>query len=67
VDVAVLLLGERGAFLDTEMVDLAYEVLLATDIHPFPVWETEWTHPERSSNPRLLENIGREGIPIPVI
>ena len=68
-DVAVLLHGVRGCnFLDTklEMVDLAYDVLLDTGIYiqPLPIWENEWDHPETHSNPRLLQNIGREGIPI---
>jgi antitoxin ChpS len=60
--------GERGAFLDTklQMVDLAYEALLTTGIYiqPLPIWETEWTHPERATNPRLIENIQRDGIVI---
>lgn len=67
-DVAVLLRGVRGRFLDTklEMVDIAYDVLLETGIHiqPLPIWENEWEHPETHSNPRLLQNIEREGIPL---
>ncbi|TVR62792.1 MAG: nucleotidyltransferase domain-containing protein [Candidatus Competibacteraceae bacterium] len=66
VDVAVLLRGEHADFLDTKLVmaDIAYEVLLETGIRiqPLPVWEDEWQHPETYSNPRLLQNIGREGI-----
>jgi antitoxin ChpS len=65
-DVAVLLHGQPGKFLATKlaMADLAYEVLLDTGIRiqPFPIWEAEWEHPEAYSNPRLLENIEREGI-----
>jgi predicted nucleotidyltransferase len=65
-DVAVLLRGEPGRFLPTKlkMSDIAYDVLLDTGINvsPLPVWLTEWTHPEAYSNPRLLENIAREGI-----
>jgi uncharacterized protein len=67
-DIAVLLRGIRGRFLDTklEMVDIAYDVLLDTGIHiqPLPIWENEWEHPETHSNPRLLQNIEREGIPL---
>ena len=67
-DVAVLLRGVRGRFLDTklEMVDIAYDVLLETGIHiqPLPIWESEWAHPESHANPRLLANIEREGIPL---
>jgi predicted nucleotidyltransferase len=65
-DVAVLLRGEPGKFLPTklEMSDIAYDVLLDTGINvsPLPVWLDEWGHPEAYSNPRLLENIAREGI-----
>lgn len=66
-DVALLLKG-HGHFLRTKMAmaDLAYDVLLDTGIRiqPLPIWEDEWAHPERYSNPRLLENIAREGIPL---
>lgn len=65
-DVAVLLKGEKGQFIKTKMAldDIAYEVLLSTGIRiqPLPVWEDEWAHPELYSNPRLLQNIAREGI-----
>jgi antitoxin ChpS len=65
-DVAVLLRGPRGHFLDTklDMVDVAYEVLLETEVYiqPMPIWEDEWEHPHSHSNPRLLQNIEREGI-----
>jgi uncharacterized protein len=65
-DVAVLLHGDQGKFVATKlaMADLAYEVLLDTGIRiqPLPIWEDEWEHPEQYSNPRLLENIAREGV-----
>jgi len=65
-DVAVLLHGRPGKFVATklDMDDLAYDVLLDTGIRvqPFPIWEEEWRHPDRYSNPRLLNNIYREGI-----
>ena len=65
-DVAVLLKGAKGHFIKTKMAldDLAYDVLLNTGIRiqPLPVWEDEWAHPERYSNPRLLHNIASEGI-----
>lgn len=32
------------------------------DISPLPVWLDQWEHPETWTNPRLLENIAREGV-----
>jgi len=65
-DLAILIRGPTGAFLDTklELADIAYEVLLDTCIRisPLPVWEDEWEHPEAYVYPRLLENIRREGV-----
>ena len=65
-DVAVLLAGSPGKFVQTklELDDLAYEILLETGmrIQPLPVWQSEWEHPEKYSNPHLLKNIAREGI-----
>lgn len=65
-DVAVLLRGTTGRFVGTklEMDDIAYDVLLETGIRvqPLPVWENEWAHPESYSNPRLLQNIARDGV-----
>ena len=67
-DVAVFLRGKRGDFVRTklEMTDIAYDALLEEDIHiqALPVWEDELLHPEDYSNPYLLENIEREGIPL---
>jgi uncharacterized protein len=63
---AVLLKGPRGDVMDAgiETAGVAFDVLLETDIlvSPLPIWEEEWDHPETHSNPRLLENIRREGI-----
>ena len=65
-DVAVLLNGTPGNFVPTKLAmdDLAYDVLLETGIRiqPLPVWQSEWDHPERYSNPHLLKNIAQEGI-----
>lgn len=65
-DVALLLDGPTGRFAETKLAlaDIAYEVLLETGIRiqPLPVWEAEWEHPETYPNPRLLQNIEREGI-----
>jgi antitoxin ChpS len=66
VDVSVLLHGRSGKFVATKlaMADIAYDVLLETGIRiqPLPTWKEEWKHPESYSNPRLLQNIEREGI-----
>ena len=65
-DVAVLLSGKPGDFVATKLAldDVAYDVLLESGIRiqPLPIWECEWAHPERYSNPRLLHNIAREGV-----
>ncbi|MDT7517850.1 nucleotidyltransferase domain-containing protein [Rhodoferax sp. TBRC 17660] len=65
-DVAVLLRGAPGDFVATKLAldDVAYDVLLDSGIRiqPLPIWEGEWAHPEQYSNPRLLENIAREGL-----
>jgi predicted nucleotidyltransferase len=67
-DVAVLLRGDHQRFLPTKlaMADVAFDVLLETGINisPLPVWLDEWEHPERFSNPALLQNIAREGVPL---
>lgn len=66
IDIALLLRGHPGRFLATklDMADIAYGVLLETGmrVQPFPIWEDEWEHPEDYPNPRLLQNIEREGI-----
>jgi uncharacterized protein len=68
VDIAIVLRGQRGKLMETslEMADIAFEVLLETNVYiqPLPLWEEEWDHPERHSNPRLVENIRREGVPL---
>ncbi len=57
-DVAVLLRGHHGAFVETKlaMADLAYYVLLESGvrIQPLPIWDDEWEHPEHYSNSSLL-------------
>lgn len=65
-DIAVVLRGVTGKFIETKfaMDDLAYEVLLDTGIRiqPLPIWQEEWDHPEIYSNPRLIQNIKKDGI-----
>ena len=66
VDVAVVLRGSRGDFLATKiaMADIAFDAMLETGllVEPLPIWSDEWARPETHSNPRLLENIAREGV-----
>jgi predicted nucleotidyltransferase len=65
-DLAVILRGEHQRRLPTAlaMADVAYDVLLETGINisPLPIWLDEWEHPERFSNPVLLQDIAREGV-----
>lgn len=67
-DIAIILSGTVGKFIEIKfaMDDLAYEVLLDTGIRiqPFPIWQEEWDHPEAYSNPRLIHNIKKYGIPL---
>ncbi len=46
------------------MADIAFDVMLETGVlvEAIPLWEEEWEHPERFSNPALIENIRREGV-----
>lgn len=66
VDVAVILSEMPDGLIDTTiaMTDVAYDVLLDTgiDIQPVPVPQDQWDHPERHSNPWLIEAIRREGV-----
>jgi len=68
VDVAVISDDWAGDIYAESMSlsDLAYDILLETDvvIQPVPVRLTHWEHPELSPNPRFLANIRREGIPL---
>jgi predicted nucleotidyltransferase len=65
-DIAILLHGHPHRVLATKlaMADIAYDVLLETGIRiqPLPIWEEEWERPESYPNPRLLQNINRDGI-----
>ena len=65
-DLAVLLKGPCGDSVEVgvDMAGVAFDVLLDTEIFvsPMPIWEDEWRHPEDFANPRLLENIRRDGI-----
>jgi predicted nucleotidyltransferase len=66
LDLAVVLKGERGNFIDTklDMAGIAFDVLLETGIlvQPLPMWGDDLAHPERFINPALIRNIAAEGI-----
>ena len=68
VDVAVFLRGNHGDFLKTKLAltDIAYDILLERDIQiqALPIWEDELRSPDSYSNPDLLRNIEREGVPL---
>ena len=65
-DVAVILRGEKDNPMPivSRMADAAADVMLDTGIlvQAWPIWLEDWEHPERSSNPPLVDNIRREGI-----
>ena len=64
-DIAVVLKGEPGdrAAVARDMAGIAFDVLMETGVlvEALPVWEDEFRHPERFSNPPLIRNIRREG------
>ena len=66
IDLAILMTEPSGDFftLKLEMDDIAYDILLETGmrIQPLPIWQDEWQHPERYSNPYLIKNIQQEGV-----
>jgi antitoxin ChpS len=68
VDIAVFLSGKPARYVQTKLAlaDIAYDVLLETGIHiqPLPIWEEEWAQSGAYRNPRLLENISRDGVPL---
>lgn len=67
-DLAVLLGGEPGSRIDVALAlaDIAFDIMLETGIliEPIPFSREEWEHPERFSNPSLIENIQNDGVPL---
>lgn len=65
-DVAVILKGEPDDFVETKlaMAGHAFDILVETGllVQAFPIWETEWQAPGRTSNPAILTTIAREGL-----
>jgi uncharacterized protein len=66
LDLAVVLKGPRGDFLNTklDMAGIAFDVLLETGVlvQALPMWDGDLTHPERFTNPSLIQNIAADGI-----
>ena len=67
-DIAIVLPGQHGKRtpIALDMAGIAFDVLLETGVlvEALPLWEDEMEHPELFSNPALIENIRREGIPL---
>jgi predicted nucleotidyltransferase len=67
-DLAVLLRGRKGNVFSIggDMAEVAADVLLDTGIlvQALPIWLEDWEHPEGFSNPYLIEDIRREGVPL---
>ncbi len=65
-DLAVILGGERGNRYKVagDMAGIAFDVMMETGIlvDPLPMWEDELKRPEQFSNPKLIDNIKREGL-----
>lgn len=68
LDVALVLSGPKGRVVEVgpEMSARGYEVALENDvfISPLPIWEEDWSDPDRHSNPWLIRAIKREGVAV---
>ncbi len=66
LDLALLLKGERRDIFDTklDLAGIAFDVLIETGIlvQPFPLWDGDLAHPERFTNPSIIQNIAAEGV-----
>jgi uncharacterized protein len=66
LDLAIVLHGPRRDFIDTklDMAGTAFDVLMETGVlvQPFPMWAGDHAHPERFTNPALIQNISANGI-----
>jgi hypothetical protein len=47
-----------------DMAGIAFDVMMETGVlvDPLPLWESEMKRPQEFSNPKLIENIQREGL-----
>ena len=66
LDLAIVLNGERGNFIDIklDMAGLAFDVLMETGVlvQALPLWDDDLNHPEKFPNPTLIRSIARDGI-----
>ena len=66
LDLAVVLNGQRGDFVGVklDMADIAFDVMMETGllVRVFPLWGDDLSHPERFSNPGLIQYIVEGGI-----
>ena len=66
LDLAIVLNGQRGDFIDTklDMAGVAFDVLMETGVlvQAFPIWDGDLEHPERFTNPALIQNIVEDGV-----
>ena len=66
LDLAVVLKGLRRDFIGTklDMAGIAFDVLMETGVlvQLFPMWTGDLAHPERFTNPSLIQNIAEDGI-----
>ena len=65
-DIAVILKGARGDRYQVsgDMAGVEFHVMMDTGVmvEALPLWEDEFAHPEAFRNPKLIENIRREGV-----
>ena len=65
-DIAVILRGDGGDRweMTRQLSGIAFDVMLETGIliQALPLWESELRHPERFTNPALIETVKREGL-----
>ena len=66
VDLAVVLHGPCGDIwgMARAMSDIAFDAIVETGVmvSAYRLWDDDFDHPERASNPALIRNIRREGI-----
>jgi len=65
-DIAVILKGQRGDRVGVvqDMAVIAFHVMMDTGVmvEALPLWEDEFANPGVFPNPKLIENIRREGL-----